>query len=1003
MCGAPLGEVPPERRKPATLVFCDIAGSTALGERLDAESMRGVQLAYFEQMRTALEGHGGTVEKFIGDAVVGAFGVPVAHEDDAMRALRAAVEMRERIASLNDELEQRYGVRLAVRIGVNSGEVVAGDPATSSSFVGGDAVNVAARLEAAAGPGEILVGELTVRAARDAAEVEPVAPLSVKGKSEPMPAYRLVSVGVGVPLRPPAGRTPMVGRDAELARLADTFDLVVESRFGRAVLIAGEAGVGKSRLVEELGTTVGPNLRMLVGRCLSYGDGVTYWPLAEIVRVAAVIDPLDGVETVRRRLSSLVEGEQRAGALAAVLVDVLGIGTGTSSTGDFAWATRRLLEHLSRDAPVLVVFDDLHWAETPFLELVEGLVARPPAGPVLLIGLTRPELLEMQRWETLKLEPLQEKETTRLVEELLTGAALDDPVRRRAVAAAGGNPLFAEELVAMLVDDPRAEIPPTIDTLLRARLDLLPAAELAVAERAAVEGAVFHTGAVAELSNGADVSGPIEGLKQRELVAPADAWLPNETAFRFRHILIRDAAYRGVSKRLRSELHELYANWLEYVARDRVAEYGEIIAYHLEQAFHYLEQLGPVDYHGRGLARRAGTELIVVGERASARGDSGAAASAYSRALELFGSEAPGRARLLAELVWIRFETGEIEAARVALAEARASGDEVAAARATIASVSLRLSTETGSAAELRDEVIAVVPVLEWAGDELGLARAWRAIGSISLYYLARGSDAAIAFDRALSYAARARAPREELLVRGLLCTAAARGPMPAPKAIALCKATLAVAGGSLLLEALVSESLGLLLGRSGSPDDARTLLATARANRVDLGQHLAVAGSAEFTGTLELHVGDLGAAERELRAGCEALERIGATSLLASLFGRLAETLYEQGRADEAEPLVLRCEQVAAPDDIDAQIQWRIVRARLLAHAGDAQNARARALEAVELALDTDALDRQGDAYRALAVVTGEPAHLAAARESYARKGFSMPVRPGHAKWSAN
>ena len=376
------------------------------------------------------------------------------------------------------------------------------------------------------------------------------------------------------------------------------------------------------------------------------------------------------------------------------------------------------------------------------------------------------------------------------------------------------------------------------------------------------------------------------------------------------------------------------------VARERVAEYGEIIAYHLEQAFHYLEQLGPVGDRGRKLALRAGTELIGVGERASARGDSGAAASAYSRALELVGSEAPGRGLLLVELGLIRFDIGEIEAARLALAEARASGDEVAAARATIAGVGLRLTTAiSSSAAELREEVLAAVPVLERAADEFGLARAWRAIGSISLFYLARGADAAIAFDRALSHAARARAPREELLARGLQCTAAARGPMPAPEAIALCEATLSDAGGSLMLEALASESLGLLLGRSGRPDDARTLFATARANRADLGQHLAVAGSAEFTGTLELHVGNLRAAERELRAGCDALERIGATSLLASLLGRLAETLYEQGRADEAEPLVLRGEQLAAPDDIDAQIQWRIVRARLLAHAGDARN----------------------------------------------------------------
>ncbi|HKP18403.1 MAG TPA: AAA family ATPase, partial [Gaiellaceae bacterium] len=744
MCGSDLVQAGPERRKPATLVFCDLSGSTALAERLDAEAVREVQLAYFQEMRAALERHGGTVEKFIGDAVVAAFGVPVAHEDDAVRALRAAAEMRDRLAALNDDFERRYGARLALRIGVNSGEVVAGDPRAHETFVTGDPVNVAARLEQAAQPGEILVGEPTIRLARDAVEAEPIEPLTAKGKSQPVPAYRLVRVQPDGTARARPHRAPMIGRDSELLRLSSTFAHAVEAGSCRTCFVVGEPGVGKSRLVEELLHALGDLVRPLGGGCLSYGEGVTYWPLAEIVRSAARLASSDDVETARSRVGALVASEPRGDAIAAALADVLGIGSGVSTAAEIAWAARRLLESLASAGPLLVVLDDLHWADEPLLDLVEGLSADPPSGPILVVGLARPELLETRPWPAIRLEPLEDEGAAQLVDSLLRNAPLDERSRRRAVAAAGGNPLFAEELVAMLLEDPQAEIPPTLDALLSARLDLLPPAEREAAERGAVEGAVFHPGAILELSSSApDVAAALAGLERRALIAPVESWLAGEEAFRFRHILIRDAAYRGVPKRLRSELHERYADWLERAAGDRVAEYAEIVAYHLEQAFRYLEELGPVDVRGRALALRAAAELVGVGERASARGDSGAAASAYASAIELNGPEAAGRARLLAELGWTRFETGDIEGARSALAQAASSGDEVAAARAAIAAVTLRLSTESGSGTVLRDQALAAVPVLEEAGDELGLARAWRAVGNVALLQLGLGREAA--------------------------------------------------------------------------------------------------------------------------------------------------------------------------------------------------------------------------------------------------------------------
>ncbi|MBA2641698.1 MAG: AAA family ATPase [Actinobacteria bacterium] len=635
-CAAPLGPEAPERRKLATLLFCDMSGSTAMGERVDAESVRDLMFSYFHEMRGAIERHGGTVEKFIGDAVMAVFGVPVAHEDDALRAVRAAWEMQERLTRLNTELEQRFGSRIALRIGLNTGEVVAGDASLRQALVTGDAVNVAARLEQAASPGEILMGEATFRLVRDAVSAEPVAPLELKGKSEPLPAYRLTHVEAEAPARARRLDMPMVGRDGELALLQER---LAESAAGHCVLatVVGEPGVGKSRLAAELLASAQGEFQILSGRCLQYGEGITYWPIAEIVRQAAGIRDEHAREDALQRIRALVPG-----GAAEVVAQAIGVADGESGTDEIAAAITGLFEALARERPLLLFVDDIHWSEAALLDLLSRMPRTLRGNPIFLLCLARPELVEDHtEWEaSLHLQPLGDADSSELVGQLLGRAELPPGLAVRLSVAAAGNPLFVEELVGMLIDDgllrrdngrwmaepglTEFAIPPTLRELLGARLDRMPSGQRSALERGAVEGQVFHRGAVLALSDEVQrsrVPESLEMLFEREYIRPAAASFADEGAFRVRHILIRDAAYDGIPKKLRAGLHERFADWLEKKAGDRTTEYDEILGYHVEQAYRYLEELGPVAEDGRRLALRAAGRLGAAGGRAFARRD----------------------------------------------------------------------------------------------------------------------------------------------------------------------------------------------------------------------------------------------------------------------------------------------------------------------------------------------------------------------------------------------
>src|SRR3954468_713340 len=456
-CGTALAEraAPREVRKVVTVLFCDVTGSTALGERIDPESLRRVMARYFETAKAIVERHGGTVEKFIGDAVMAVFGVPTVHEDDALRAVRAADELRSALGGLNDELQASYGTRLELRMGVNTGEVVTG---TEERLATGDAVNVAARLEQASPPGEVLLGEQTYGLVRSSVEVEAAPPLAAKGKAEPLTAYRLVSVQADAPLR--RHDAPMIGRERQRELLDGAFANVVSERSCHLFTILGVAGVGKSRLAQEFLATL--DTTVVTGRCLSYGEGISYWPVTEVVK-------------------QLVPEGQPAGPLASVLGDE----TAASSPDEIAWAFRKLLEARAAERPLVAVFDDLHWGEPTFLDLVEHVADLSRDAPILLLCMARPELLDVRAaWgggklnaTNVLLEPLAPEETAELVAVLAPD--VEQGLRDRILDAAGGNPLFVEEMVAMAGESGHEEVtvPPTIQALLAARLDQLAAGE----------------------------------------------------------------------------------------------------------------------------------------------------------------------------------------------------------------------------------------------------------------------------------------------------------------------------------------------------------------------------------------------------------------------------------------------------------------------------------------------------------------------------------------------
>ena len=1013
-------------RKTVTVLFCDVADSTPLGERLDPEVLQRVLSRYHQDVKTVLERHGGTVEKFIGDAVMAVFGIPTLHDDDALRAVRAATELRTALSELNEGLERDFGVEISVCTGVNTGEVVAGDHSSGQAFATGHAVVVAERLQKAARGGEILLGEATRRLVENAALVEPMEPIEVKGKKEAVEAWRLLGVLEGAPAFARRLDAPMVGREQELATLRTAFDEAVQERECRLVTVVGSAGIGKSRLAKELLANVGDEASVLIGRCLPYGEGITYWPLRDVVREAAG-------DLTQSHIEELVDGDDDAERIAARVAGAVGVAEQAGAAEETNWAVRRLLERLAADRPLIVAFDDLQWAEPTFLELVEYLVGWSRDAPILVVCLARPELLDKHpAWlavspnsTSIRLDPLSKDEAESLLLELMRGEAeLSSDLLARITQAAEGNPLFVEQMLAMIIEEGAPatglSIPPSIHALLAARLDRLEPEERAVIERASVIGKEFWRGAVIDLS---DEEAPSVGthlmtLMRKDLIRPSRSIFPREDGFRFRHILIRDAAYLGIPKGTRAELHERYADWLEHTAGERAGELEEILGYHLEQAFRYREELGPVSEQDVALATRAGERLGPAGRRAViGGGDVTAAANLISRAVLLLPSEHTLRGELLTELGSALMVTGDFERAGDVLSEALdgalAAGDARLEARALIEREFHKIfagSMEAEATRTIPEVTARAIPVLEDAGDDLGLARAWRLRSEVAVRASHWGARAE-ALERALEHARLAGDVREQATLVALLAVSLYFGPTPVEEAISRCESFLTEVTGARALEAAIWNILAGLRAMRGDFDEARKLWAAARDQYEELGLGHRRAARSLLAAAIETLAGDDEAAERELRWGYETLERMGERGARASIAAFLAESIYRQGRNDEAARFAEITHELAAVDDLEPQVLWRSVKAKVLAKRGELDQAEQLAREAEALVESTDFPDLQAIAFLSLAEVleamgTTEEADqlIARARMIYEQKGnlvaVSRMVREVNTNW---
>ena len=959
-----------------TALFCDLVGSTSLGERHDPELLRPILERYFAEMRSAVERHGGRVQKFIGDAVVAIFGVPLAHEDDGLRAVRAALEMHGQLETLNETLP----IRLAARIGITTGEVVLSD---DDAPVVGDAMNTASRLQSAAEPGGVLIGEPTWRLVRGAVVAEPVEPLHAKGKAEPVPAWRVIAID-SVATRK---ATPFVGRERLMRQLEEALRDALEARSSVLVTILAPPGVGKSRLAAAFAAEVAKGATVLVGQTPSYGEGVTFAPLVELLAQAAGL-PSGDAEAIAMALRERMAAQPDGPSVGDRLAQFLGVGAAVGA--DTSWAVRRLLEVLASERPLVVILDDLHFAEPPMLDLADAVIERVH-GPVLFLCLARPELVEQRptwaagkpRTITTTLPPLSPRDA-RAIGESLLGANAPASVVDRICATAEGNPLYLEQLTAMLADqgllvggrwqgshDAELDIPGSLQALLAARLDRLDPGPRLTLERASIEGRRFRAGALqalaSELAPG-EVEAALSALDRSGLVEPED-----EAAgrWRFAHALIVDATYRGLSKRRRTELHEEFADWMMVADADQ-SDVDESVARHLERALRLREELGLRDAHSAALSLRAGELFASAGLRAFAGLDLITSRDLLSRAAVLLPESDPHRLGMLPNLAVALTETGRPAETELLLADAvaqsRAAGSERDALRATIQLLSNRVY-RSPTDAEIDDAVSqaeGAVETLDAMADDVGVAEA-----AIALEYfeflrgrIARSHEWTF---RALHHGLAAGRLRESTQASADIVSCAAAGPLPFSRFAETAERRL------FCLDEPISGSAGhaLMMIASLAAGDAAGF-------REHEGQWREVvechglgwlgATHALVTGWVETSVGRPEAAERRLREARDVLVALGDIWWVATLDSALCSAVAAQDDPQRFLRLAAAMDEFPPVPDRQVLIARNALRARALLLRGSAADAEVAARRAVGLAESTDLVTDHADALRALA-----------------------------------
>ena len=937
--------VPPRQtRKVVTALSCDVTGSTALGEELDPEALHAVMNRYFGELRATIERHGGTVDKFIGDAVMAIFGIPRVREDDALRAVRAAAEIRERLPAVAEQA----GVALSLRAAINTGVVLVGE---GENLAIGDALNVAARLEQAAAPGEILLGDETLRLVRDAVEVESLEPLVLKGKSAPVHASRLVRID---PLAPGLARhlnRPLIGRERELGVLRAGWDRTVQESGCHLFTLLGVAGVGKSRLVLELLASIGDAATALSGRCLHYGEGITFWPLIE------ALTPV--------------------GEPAAQVLDRLR-GGGVASPEELFWEVRQLLESMALACPVILHVDDLQWAEPMLLDLLDHIADLSRDAPILLLCTTRPEFLEARSaWgggklsaTTLRLQPLKSETCERLLDALADGLAPE--IRTRVIAASEGNPLFLEEMVALTRERETFAVPSTVQAVLAARLEGLPTDERELLERAAIEGEVFHRTPVSSLA-GDPTNGMLQqrlaALVRKELIRPHHAQLPGDQAFRFRHMLIRDAAYDSLPKATRADLHQQLATWLEHNA-PWLPELDEIVGWHLEQTIRYQRELSrPGD---PSIAQHAVQRLHSAGRRAGRRADPSAARSLLERAHAL-AREDTLRAQVAVDLAEQLIEGRDLTRVDALLQEAEA--DPATAPLATLTRLEWLSSTRPHEALQALDSTLGkILHQLSEAGDDRGLARAHMA--AVSLCWMACQASAAAEHAR-LAAAHAANTGDDGLRERALgwYLAATTKGPMSAA-AIANEIQALEQDEHTVYLSAFIDFVHGELARLDGRLADSRRRIEQAIDRFVAMGIDLLAAASHQGLAETELSAGDATAAQMWLLKADAGLARVGESAYRSTVQAILARVHELLGNADAARAAITLSDELSPAEDAVNHTITHAVRARLALAAGDADAALHWARSAVEQALSTDFILHHARARLELAHVLAATGH---------------------------
>ena len=990
--------VAPLARRPVTVLCVVLRVASSSGPALDPEAHEAVNEHAVSHLTAILERHGGKLAISAGERLAGVFGAASVHEDDALRAVRASLEVRSELVTEPGLLLQGYGASLECRLGVATAEALVGG--RGPLRFAGDAEARAVALAEAAEPGQILISRQTQELAAAAIETESAGP------------DRFILRSAHAVMRPLALRldAPLVGREEEMRQLEAAFAQATREQMTTLVTMIGEAGIGKTRLIHELTGRLGREVSVLTGRCLPYGEGITFWPLREVVRQAGAGHDSPG------RIKDLLDGEEDAAEVAERLSRALGPGNqGRSDAAEIFWAARRFLETLARSRPLLVIFDDLHWAEPTFLDLVEFLSVQPKRSPLILVCIARPELLEQrpawaagtERAVSIELMPLSNVPSAALLESLAGDQRISRFTRARILETAAGNPLYLEQLAVSLSEQAESQarpvLPPTIEALLTARLQRLGPGASGVLSCAAVIGKNFGVDALRELLP-LEARGPLsrnlQTLMAKGLVERGPPGARPAEEYGFRHILIQEAAYRAIPKSLRAELHHRFADWLEYVVWKPATQRPEILGYHLEQAVRYLSELRPAEAESSPLSRRASVHLENAGRAAHDRGDAQAAMNLLTRAAALLPREDPSLAQLYTSLGTALTEVGQLEKARTTLDEAQriatVNADEGQRAHARVQALLLGLRLAPNKAAT---EIAQVLPDLrgEFArgSDERGLCQTLRLEAAV--YWIhGRSGAAEEAWRRAAEYARRANDRRQLTEILGWLASAALWGPTPAAGGIRCCEDYLDEVGNHPRGQAVILKHMAGLYAMQDKDETARATLGRAKSYLDTLGPTMtaAITQPAAFIAML---AGDPATAETHLRFAYESLSIMGEKDNLATEAALLARAIAAQGqtRYDEASQLIVISLEAAAGEDLVTQIIGQGLSARILAHRGSHAGATELASSTVALAAQTDLLSQHADALLDLADVLAASGRLpeaqAAATQAldlYQRKG---------------